>query len=110
MSIAKIDASPEAKGIDQDLRAVQPKTVEEFEVLLGRYKAQSPQKYEEKLANRVFDRQAKILGVPWKSEAVLKEEAEAKAKAEKEAEEKAEAEKLAAKAAAKAKKEAEAGK
>lgn len=67
--LSKIDASPEAKGLARDLNAEAPKNEQEFGVLLARYKAQSPEKYEEKLAKGVFARQAKALGITLKSEA-----------------------------------------
>lgn len=106
--LAKIDASPEVKGVERDLRAEAPKTAEEFDVLLSRYRKQSPEQYEKKLGNGSFDRQAKALGIAWESEAAKQaraeaEAAEAKAKAEAEAKAKKEAE-------AKAKAEAEAKK
>ncbi len=87
--LPKIDASPEVKGEARDLRAESPHTTEEFEILLARYKAQSPEQYEKKLANGTFDKQAKTLGFAWESpEAKVKEvEAKTKAKAEVEAKE-----------------------
>ena len=63
--LTKIDASPEAKGLDRDLRADVPKTIEEFDVLLARYKKQSPEQYEKKLENGTFVKQAKALGFAW---------------------------------------------
>lgn len=63
--LTKIDASPEAKGLERDLRAEAPKTLQEFEVLLARYKSQSPEKYEEKLKSGAFAKQARVLGIAW---------------------------------------------
>lgn len=63
--LTKIDASPEAKGQERDLRAESPKNAQEFDVLLGRYKAQSPEQYEKKLASGDFTRQARALGFRW---------------------------------------------
>jgi len=63
--LTKIDASPEAKGLERDLRAESPKNSQEFEVLLARYKSQSPEKYEEKLKSGAFAKQAQVLGIAW---------------------------------------------
>ena len=79
-NLPKIDASPQAKGLDRDLRADMPKNVEEFEVLLGRYKKQSPEKYEEKLNNGTLEKQAKAMRIKWpiKEEKPQEEEEEGK--------------------------------
>ena len=72
--ITKIDASPKAKGAERDLRAEEPKNVKEFDVLLSRYKAQSPEKYEKKLENGDFVRQAKHFGFAWPTKKAEKKE------------------------------------
>lgn len=108
--LAKIDASPEAMGVDRDLRAELPKTVSDFEVLLSRYQKQSPEQYEKKLGNGTFDKQAKALGIAWESPEAKKARVEAEEKAKAEAAAAAEAKKAEAKAAEKAKVEAEAKK
>ena len=64
-NLPKIDASPEAKGLQKDLRADMPKNAQEFEVLLGRYKAQSPEKFEQKLKDGTLAKQAKTMGINW---------------------------------------------
>lgn len=66
--LAKIDASPEAKGLDRDLRADSPKNAQEFDVLLSKYQKQSPIQYEKKLADGTFAKQAKALGFAWGEE------------------------------------------
>ena len=66
--LTKIDASPEAKGLDRNLQAEAPKNVNEFEVLLARYKTQNPEGYEKKLNNGTFSKQAKTLGFKWGKE------------------------------------------
>lgn len=63
--LTKIDASPKEKGAQRDLRADMPQNVEEFDVLLVRYKQQSPEKYKKKLENGDLIRQAKFLGFVW---------------------------------------------
>ena len=68
--LTKIDASPEAKGLERDLNAEAPKNVKEFEVLLSRYEKQNPVGYELKLKNGTFVKQAKALGFVWGKEIV----------------------------------------
>lgn len=87
--LSKIDASPEAKGLERDLRADSPKTAEEFDVLISRYKEQCVRqnqlaKFEAKLGSGEFSKQALALGITWpKAEAkVEKEEKEVKPKKE----------------------------
>lgn len=63
--LTKIDASPEAKGLEKDLRSDSPRTAEEFAVLLSRYEKSNPEKYQAKLLAGSFTRQAKELGFVW---------------------------------------------
>lgn len=78
--LTKIDASPEAKGMDRDLRADAPKTEEEFNVLLARYQKQSPEKYAQKLASGEFEKQKKALGIASEPKEEVKPEKEEKSK------------------------------
>lgn len=61
--LTKIDASPESKGQDRDLRAECPKTAEEFDVLLARYEKQNPEAFARKLASGEFEKQKLALGI-----------------------------------------------
>lgn len=78
--LTKIDASPESKGQDRDLRADMPKTAEEFEVLLARYQKQSPEKYAQKLASGEFEKQKKALGIVDEPKVEVKAKKEEKSK------------------------------
>ena len=73
--LAKIDASPEDKGDQNDLMSGIPKTVEEFDALLVKYKKQSPKQYAKKEKKGEFDRfRAKLGGKKVKSKEEKKEE------------------------------------